>query len=158
MENVFLFIIIGFIIFLISRFLKDTFQSYRFFIYTVTGFISGAIIGNLSKSAMPYPLSLSWTISAFAGWLTGILLYFSEKFKLFSRAGIEYIATLFIGSIEAIILWGMFKIRAIVAPDSALINGTQGVQLLLLCMIAGFVSVFGYALPYRWFIRKKRQS
>lgn len=154
MESVLLFILTGFIIFLVGRILKKSFQSYRFFIYTVSGFIIGAIIGKLAQPHLPQPLSLTWTIPAFSGWMSGILIFWAEKFHLFSRPGIEYIATILLGGIQAIVLFGIFKIRTLLIIDKSIIQKGMDTQLLLLCIIVGFISIFGYSLPCRWFLKK----
>lgn len=156
MESVLLFILTGFVIFLLGRLLKESFQSYRFFIYTLTGFIVGAIIGKVSQPYLPYPISITWTIPAFSGWFTGILLFWAEKFNLFSRSGIEYVATILLGGIQAAVLFGIFKIRELLFANNSTIQQGMNTQLFLLCIIVGFVSIFGYALPCRWFLKKSR--
>ncbi len=155
MESTLLFFFIGLVIFGISRINHPLIEERRFFLYSSTGFLSGAILGLIGTFEWMPSSIFSWIFPAFSGWLTALIIYFAERTGLFTKPGIQYIATILLGSVQAVLLYLLFKTRLIMMQIESTGFQLNDQMLFLICLSVGFVSIFGYALPFRWFFENK---
>lgn len=155
MESTLLFFLVGLVIFGIGRINHPLIEERRFFLYSSAGFLAGVLLGKLGKFEWMPPSMFGWIFPAFSGWLTAIILYIAERSGIFLKSGIQYIATILLGSLQAILLFILFKVRLILLQMESTGLRINNEMLFLICLSIGFVSIFGYALPYRWFIQNQ---
>ena len=154
MESSILFLLVGISIYLIKIISKNQKETIRILEYPISGGITSTTIGLLEKNTLIPGLHFPIFGITIFGLVAGSLLYLAEKGHIFHQPGIQYFSTIILGLILACLFWGFtilyINIRKI-SHNSP--GGNSG--LFLVFILWGFIIVFGYAFPKRWFKQKK---
>lgn len=154
MESSFLFFFVGVIIFISSLLSEKWFPQYKFLFFFISGFLGGGIIGMVVGSSIVPGIQISWVVMVIIGGGAGAILYTAEKLKIFSLPGIQYFATIILGLILAGFSYGLIVLYTTL---SSIEHETQEGKMLIffILVLSGFLTVFGYSFPKRWFQRRK---
>ena len=152
MESSLLFFFVGLAIFGVNRLVAHQPEWVRMVGFLSASIAAGFVVGLIAGTPWPesyhMPLSLVPAITGMAG----ILLYFSEKGRMITRPGIQYMATVLLGLMLTGLSYGFVWIYRH-ARGLFPLSG-QGKQLLfMLLLLVSFLTVFGYTFPERWFKR-----
>lgn len=154
MESLLLFFIVGLLIYITKLLVKKQTPLIRLPSFVGSGFIGGGLITLLTDYPLGPTMQIPWGITAIIGGLAGIILYGTEKGKLITRPGIQYFVTIFLGLCLASLSYGLIHLYKTFfrAGDMTLGNGTLP---LIVFVLVGFITIFGYTFPERWFAQKK---
>ena len=142
--------LVGFSVFIVKSRLKTERLFLRLIIILAVPTLTGAIIGVATKSPMQPLLHIPWIGFAIMGFLTGLLLFFSDHWSLFSKSGLQYFMTILLGLTLAGSLYlisVLFRIRI----TEYRLNHYQEMSLLFNLILIGFLSIFGFSFPERRF-------
>jgi hypothetical protein len=146
----FLFFFVGFFIFLARSTVKKKGNVTQILIITLCGSLTSLGIGLGGGTSIMPQTHIPLGIFALIGGLTGLIIYFAEKGKFFTRAGIQYVATITLGLIVACLFWmAIFIYQKWFQPDLPMQG--KGNTLFILFLLWGFLTIFGYTFPHRWF-------
>jgi len=150
MESSFLFFFLGLSLYIISRVTKKKPPTIRVLIYIGTGGIAGGIIGALSELPLSSMIHIPLSGIIIFGGLTGMIFSLAESYRLMSRPGITYILTMLLGFILAALSFLLLKFYMALAHVQFRLPG-QTTSALLLLLLIGFITAFGYTFPQRFF-------
>ena len=153
MESIFLFLLIGISIYFAGYIVRNKSGSIRCLLFVSAGFFSSTALALTEKIILIQGLTLPLFTVSIAGCLAGLLLFYAEKGQFFTRPGIKYLATPLFGIILAGIYYGLTRMY-LYAAHSQLNPAEFNRELFILYFLWGFIVVFGYAIPARWFKQK----
>jgi len=154
MESSLLFILVGFGIYLVNKFLGDKYPNHQHILFAVTGFLTAGIITTLAGVPWPHDQVLPWIlILSVTGAVGGFLLFQAEKTQFIYKPGIQNFATLFLGLILSLL---SYLLTWLFSKLTGYTLQTQQTQYLvpLSFIFIGFLIIFGYTFPARWFRKK----
>ena len=153
MESALLFFVVGLSIFAAKFLVRERSETVRFFVFLGSGILSGGILGLLTGSSFS-TLNIPWGLFALIGGTAGLIIYGADRSKLITRPGIQYIATILLGFILAAISYGSMRLYMTITQIE--IQNPNTARLLPLTFILiGFLTIFGYTFPERWFKMRK---
>jgi hypothetical protein len=156
MESSLLFFLLGLSVFGVTFMIKDRPQWIRIVAFIVTGTLSGAIVGFIGGERMLVMLQLPRPLPAGIGAVAGIVLYSADKVGLIHKPGIQYFVTILLGSILAVISYILLLIYQSILPAEHIVSPPTRLLALSFFLI-GFLTVFGYTFPERWFKQQKEK-
>ena len=154
MESTFLFSLVGLSIFGAKFLVKSASGTVRFSVFLGTGILAGVIL--VLAAGPPWPPSVqipAGGVPVITG-LAGILLYVAEKRSILTRPGLQYIATLLLGLLLAGLSYGIFLIYQSIAQLEYR-SPQEKTAVILIFVLIGFLSIFGYTFPERWFNQRR---
>ena len=154
MESSLLFFLLGLSVFGAKFMMKDRPEWVRIVAFIVTGALSCIIIGFIGGEKLLLVLQLPRPLLAVIGVAAGIVLYGADRTGLIHTPGIQYIVTILLGSILAVISYVLLLIYRSMLPTEPIVSPPTRLLALSFFLI-GFLTVFGYTLPERWFKRRK---
>ena len=153
MESALLFFIVGLSIFAAKFLVKDRSETIRFLIFLGSGILSGGILGFFTNSSFSM-LLIPWGLFALTGGLAGVIIYGADRLSFITRPGLQYIATILLGFILAAISYGFMRFYVILTKIE--IQNLSTARILpLTFLLIGFLTIFGYTFPERWFKHRK---
>jgi len=154
MESLFLFFIVGLLIYVTKLLVKKQTPLIHFLSFVGSGFIGGGLITLITDYPLGPTMQIPWGITAIIGGLAGIILYGTERGKLVTRPGIQYFVTILLGLCLAGLSYVLVHLYTTFfrAGDMTLDRGALS---LLVFVLVGFLTIFGYTFPERWFAQKK---
>ena len=156
MESILLFFLIGLSIFAVKWLTKNQSGKTRFLAFLGSGLLAGTGIGLTIGSPLDF-LDIPWWQAAVTGCMAGLVLYRAEMISLFTRSGFRYFSTILVGFVLSILSYGLFLLHATIAQNSSLVYARTTVVILVFILI-GFITVFGYSFPERWFKQHNSQN
>jgi hypothetical protein len=157
MESSLLFFLLGLSVFGVKWIVGDRPEWIRIVAFIVTGALSGLIIGFIGGKQLLIMLQLSRPLLAGIGVAAGIVLYSADRVGLIYKPGIQYIVTILLGSILAVISYVLLLIYQSILPTEHIVSPPTRLLALSFFLI-GFLTVFGYTFPERWFKQKKEKG
>jgi hypothetical protein len=154
MEFALLFFMAGLFIFAVKHGVQEKSRSIQFMAFLVTGIVSGIIISFAAKPPWPDDMSIPRQAIPILAGLAGILLFIVERYKLISRPGILYFITIILGLIHACISYMLFIVYKFITSGSFQ-TPANGTGFFIVLLLIGFVTMFGYTFPERWFRQQK---
>ncbi len=155
MESIFLYLIIGLSFYLVNVTTQKSRQIFKLLAFMETGLILGLILGFITDFPLTPHIRLPWLALAIIGLLAGLILYSAEKINFFTLTGIQYLATILLGFIHALISYLFMKLYIIIS--SVGLPETESITLQpLIFLLLSFVIFFGYTFPKRWFLKKSK--
>lgn len=155
MESLLLFFLVGLFIYLSKHLAKSKHEGIRFLTFFGSGILSGVLVGLVAGPPWPPSVQIPGGGVAVVGGLAGIVLYTADRGKLITRPGIQYFATILLGLVLAGLSYGFVLLYTTLARCEHRKPG-EGILIPLVFLLIGFLTVFGYTFPERWF--KQRQS
>jgi hypothetical protein len=154
MESFLLFFLIGLTIFGVKYITKDQSNSIQFIAFAAGGALSGALIGFLGGSSLFPIFRIPWGVLPVIGAMAGLLLYSADKSGLIHKPGIQYIVTVVLASVLAGLSYGIVFVYRMIVIEPQPIAQPRNIVLLSYLLI-GFLTVFGFTFPERWFKRRE---
>ena len=156
MESSLLFFLLGLSVFGAKWIVRDRPEWIRIVTFIVTGVLSSMIIGFIGGERLLLMLQLPRPLLVLIGAASGIVLYSADKVGLIYKPGIQYIVTILLGSILAVISYVLLLIYQSILPTEHIVSPPTRFLALSFFLI-GFLTVFGYTFPERWFKQKKEK-
>jgi hypothetical protein len=146
----FLFFLIGLVQFGIhAAFIKKR-PGFRFAAYVVGGTLAGCLIVLLPVRIPTPEFHLPMLTIPLTGALSGVLIGVAERFRLFNRPLLQFFITPALGLVLA--FTSSFLVRAYLwVSGKETWTRTQLFPVGLTFLLIGFMTVFGYTFPRRWF-------
>lgn len=155
MESVFLFFLVGLSVFLIKHLVKNRSAGVQFLAYLGSGLFSGWVVGLAAGSALSAVAAIPREGAVVMGGLAGVILYAAERGGLLTRPGIRYFATILLGLVLAGLSYVMMVLYAGLGRGVAYRAPAGGARVPLTFVLVGFLTVFGYTFPERWFRQRR---
>ena len=154
MESALLFFLVGLSIFGAKYLVRNRHEKIQSLAFLGFGVLSASILGLFTQSSSSI-LYIPWGIFPFIGGAAGLIIYGADRFKLITRPGLQYVVTILLGLILAAVSYGftMFYMTIMGRPVQ---NSEVNRTLLMSFVLIGFLTIFGYTFPERWF--KQRQA
>ncbi|MBN2029077.1 hypothetical protein JW824_02435 [bacterium] len=157
MESLLLFFLVGLFIFVIKNLTKNQSRTNRFLAFSGGGFLSGAVIGLAIGSPLDPLIDIPWWQVAVIGSMAGMILFRAEMINLFTYGAIRHFSTILLGLVLSILSYGLFLLHATIAQSTSLLYARKTVVILVFILI-GFITMFGYTFPERWFKQRNSQN
>ena len=157
MESLLLFFLIGLFVFATKVLTKNQSGTKRILAFIGSGFLAGGGIGLTIGSALDPLINIPWWEVALIGNMAGIILYRAEMIHLFSRLGVRYFSTILLGLILSLFSYGLFLFHATIVQNTSLTYARKPAVFLIFILI-GFITIFGYTFPERWFNQRNTQK
>ena len=158
MEPLLLFFVAGLCIFLGRLTVKSERTALRLFAFVGSGILAGILIDFAVGPPWPPAISIPRGGSVVVTTLAGVVLYAADRGKLINRPGIRYFATILLGLVLAGLSYVSVRLYGTLAGVPYLYLAPRGSSLLLLVLtLVGFLTVFGYTFPERWFKQRQMQ-
>ena len=154
MESSLLFFLVGLGIFGAKILTRGRPGAIRLLVFVAGGALSGLIIGLFSGSSLFMMFRIPWGIMPIIGATAGLVLYGADKSELIHKPGIQYAVTILLGSVLAGLSYGIISIYRMVSSETQTIFQPRNI-IVLSYLLIGFLSVFGFTFPERWFKRRE---
>ncbi len=157
MESLLLFFLIGAFIFAINNLTKNQSRINRFLAFSGGGFLSGAIIGLAIGSPLAPLIDIPWWQVAFIGSIAGTILFRAETINLFTHHVTRKFSTILLGFVLSILSYGLFLLHATIVHN-AYLPYARKMAVILVFVLIGFITMFGYTFPERLFKQHNSQN
>jgi len=157
MESIFLFLLVGILIYFTGYFSRQKTDRIRCALFLSAGLVSSTILGLIEPVRLVPGLTLPPAALSVAGLMAGLLLFWVEKRQFFTRPGIQFVATPLFGIVLAVTFYGLTA-GLIAATHTHEKFAAYKRELFILYFLWGFIVVFGYAIPARWFKQNSERS
>ena len=157
MESLLLFFLVGLFIFVIKSLTKNQSRINRFLAFSGGGLLSGAVIGLTIGSPLDPLIDIPWWQVAVIGSMGGMILFRAEMTNLFTCGAIRHFSTILLGFVLSILSYSLFLLHATIAQSTSLLYARKTVVILVFILI-GFITMFGYTFPERWFKQRNSQN
>lgn len=154
MESSLLFFLVGLSIFGGTHLTKSENETVQFLVYFGIGIVSGLILGLFISPPWPPSVQIPRGGVPVVTGLAGIILYAAEKKKLLTRPGLQYFATILLGLLIAGLSYGLLMIYQSLS-NIEYRSPEEKIYIILVFLLIGFLTVFGYTFPERWFKQRK---
>lgn len=157
MESSLFFFLAGLLIFGMNRCLRNRPERIRFFGFVGSGLIAGMlltlIVGPPWQDLLRIPAVFVPAMTGFAG----IILFMASRAGIITKPGIQYLATTAMGIGTAVLSYGTIALYRILSGRIPFSAQTEKLLILLL-LLASFLTVLGFTFPERWFKQKHPQE
>lgn len=150
MESLLLFFLVGLFIFAAKCLTKNQSGTARFLAFLGSGLLAGTGIGLTIGSPLDPMIDIPWWQVTVMGGMAGMILYRAEIINLFTHSGIRYFSTILLGFVLSMLSYGLFLLHVIIIQNVTLVYARKTVVILVFILI-GFITIFGYTFPERWF-------
>ena len=157
MESSLLFFLIGLAIFGVDRLTKKERTTIRLLAFIIAGMITGGILSSLIKFPVLLSVRAPWFAMGIIGAIAGLIIYIADKRNLMSSPGIQYVATILLGLVLAGLSYGFMKFYMIYSRTET-IQQVDNSVLFIAHLFMGFLIIFGYTFPMRWFRLKESRK
>ena len=161
MESSLLFFLIGLSVFFVDHFSRKERSIIRLFAFILAGLVTGGILGSFVKFPILMSVREPWIAMGMIGGLAGIILYPAAKDNWVSKPGLQYIATILLGLILAVLSYGLIKFYTVFSHSELLPQAVNTDFIFIAHLFMGFLIIFGYTFPLRWFklkeLRKEKE-
>jgi len=157
MESTLLFFLVGLSIFAAKYVAKNQPDGTRLLVFFASGTLAGGIVGLAAGSPFWPMVAIPRISMAAVGGLAAIIIYGSEKANLTNKPGIRYFATIFLGLVLAGLCYGFMRLYMTLAQLEFRTPSDKTVVILVWVFI-GFLTMFGYTFPERWFFPQKGRN
>ena len=157
MDSTFLYFLSGLAVFGVKRAVEGQGETIRRWLYPAAGSAASFIIALIGGYPLSSVADLPPVLALVSGAAAGYILYLAEERRYFTTGMIKYVATivlgLALGLAAFIVAWGYSRLtgghvfRQITIQYKA-----------ITFFVYGFMTVFGYIFPERWFIRRRIDS
>ena len=151
MESLLLFFLVGLFIFVIKCLTKNQSGTTRFLAFFGSGLVAGAGIGLTIGSPLDPMIDIPWWQVTVTGGMAGIILYRAEMLHLFTHSGIRHFSTILVGFVLSMLSYGLYLLHATIISDASSLAYARKTVVILIFILIGFITVFGYSFPERWF-------
>ncbi len=122
--------------------------------YLGAGSVAGSIIGWIAGYPL-YPLvDMPPLLLSVPGLCAGGLCFIAESKGLLDQPGFKYVVTIFLGGVTAACIW-VVTVMYMQIFDPAVHMVLSGSQQAIIYISAGFMLIFGYTFPARWFKQRR---
>ncbi|MBN1894585.1 hypothetical protein JW906_08820 [bacterium] len=156
MEASLLLILVGAAQFAASRLASNRSDLCRLAALIFSGMIVSGILYFAGVLRFSPILAFPFTAALFFGALSGIILFRAEKTSLLTGRRIQAFSTLILGLIHGIASFAAFTATGRLFHLQWLPSGYP-LQVLAVCLLAGFLIFFGYTMPQRHFLNRQRR-
>ena len=155
MEAPFVLFIIGLSIWGMKTLISAKIQQVPWYLFLVTGLAIGTVLSLIIGSSLLPPLVIPWYLLGLMGGIASLLLYLAYRFQWFFKAGLEYVVSLVLGGVLAVIFYFLFAIY-LKSQKLDIIIHSYNTTLWFSMILMGFVIILGYSFPERF--QKRRQT
>jgi hypothetical protein len=150
MESALLFFMAGLFMFAVKQGFRQRKPGARFLAFLGTGVLSGLIISFITEEPWIRFVNTPRCYIPLVTGVAGILLYIADEKKLIFKTGIKYTITIVLGGIHALVSYFLIWVYARLAGTGSITLFTD-TGLFVVLLLVGFVTMFGYTFPERWF-------
>lgn len=153
MESALLFFLVGLSIFGAKHMVRERPEKIRSLAFLGIGLLSAGILGLFTQSSSSISY-IPWGIFSFIGGAAGLIIYGTDRFNLITRPGLQYVVTILLGLILAAVSYGFTMFYLTIMGRTGQNIGVNR-TLLMSFVLIGFLTIFGYTFPERWFKQRK---
>jgi len=147
-----LFLLIGMVQFAAFVFLKERNGGIRWFGHAAAGLLAGFFVALLPVRIPTQGFILPQLGLPLIGLLSGLMTGAADRVKLFQREILQFFITPGLGFLLAMLLAS--GVVLCLRPGGREVNARIDVLAIgLTCLLIGFMTIFGYSFPRRWFKR-----
>ena len=157
MEAPFVLFIIGLSIWGMKVLLSNKMKQVPWYLFFATGLVIGTVLSLIIGSSLLPPLVIPWYLLGLMGGIASQLLYLAYRFQWFFRAGLEYVVSLVLGGILAVIFYFLFAIY-LKSQKLDIVIHSYSTTLWFSMILMGFVIILGYSFPERFQQRKQAEK
>jgi hypothetical protein len=140
---------------------KSLFQSasggLRWVIFAGSGAAAMALLRLILGSPLTPILNLSVGLMTLMGAVAGTVLYGADRSGMITKPGLQYFSTTILGLVVSASFYGLTHLSAALS-GMAIPSIGQGTLIPLFFILMGFLVVFGFTFPERWFQQKQAQE
>jgi hypothetical protein len=147
-----LFLLIGMVQFAAFVFLRKKSGGLRWFGHAVAGLLAGGFVALLPVQIPTQGFTLPPLGFPLIGLLSGLLIGAADRGKMFQREILQFFITPGLGFLLALLLAS----GVVLFMRSGGREGAARIDIFpigLTCLLIGFITIFGYSFPRRWFKR-----
>ena len=157
MESSLLFFLIGLAVFGVDRLTKKERTTIRMLAFVIAGMLVGGILSSFIKFPILLTVRAPWFAMGIIGAIAGLIIYIADKGNWMSRPGIQYVTTILLGLGLAVLSYGFMKFYVIYSRSETPATVDNSI-LFIAHLFMGFLIIFGYTFPMRWFRLKKARE
>lgn len=156
MENSLFYFLAGIAIFGSKSLFKPVGGWLRYMVFTGSGAAAMAVLRLILGSPLTPILNLSMGLMVLMGTVAGTVLYGADRSGIIMKPGLQYFSTTILGLILSASFYGLMHLSAALSGNAVPSLG-QGTLIPLFFVLMGFLIVFGYTFPERWFKQREAQ-
>ena len=150
MESTFLFSLVGLSVFAAKLASQKLKIRVRLYIFIFTGMAAGLGVGLIIGFPLSPAVEIPRMLTSVFGGIGGLILFYTNETKLIYKPGIQYITTVFLGSLLAGISYGI-TLLYIQLSGAEVRMPVSGPNIAVIFLLMGFMIIFGFTFPERWF-------
>ena len=154
MEISLFYFLAGMAIFGCKSLFKNISGGLRWVIFAASGAAAMTGLRLILGSPLRPILTLSVGLMALMGVVAGTVLYGADRSGMITKPGLQYFSTTILGLVVSASFFGLTHLSAALSRTPIPSPG-EGTLIPLFFILMGFLVVFGYTFPERWFQQKQ---
>ena len=157
MESSLFYFLVGLTIFFSKIVLKKLGGWQRFAVYGVSGAAAMGLLRMILGSPLYPILNIPVGVMSLMGAGAGSILFVADRWDMITKPGLQYFSTTILGIVVSATSYGMMCLFSSWSRQPIPSPG-QGTLIPLFFVLMGFLIVFGYSFPERWFKHRQAQA